>query len=65
MTLKKVASIEGVALDEAAATSVSPPVRKREYTTPATQGGSYGEDGTLLHQTQPEPDDHRMKQAER
>lgn len=48
------------ASDEAAV-----PERKREFTAAPTKGGAYAEDGSLVHETQPEADEHRMKQPER
>lgn len=39
----------------------APPAREKEYTQPIVRGGAYDEDGTLVHETKPEPDAHRTE----
>lgn len=46
-------------------TAPVPATPRKEYTQPIVRGGAYDEDGTLLHETLPEPDEHRLKKSER
>lgn len=50
---------------DASPPAATPPVRQKEYTPEIVRGGAYDEDGKLVHETLPEPDDHRMKKPAR